>query len=138
MPRFKITTPVPNWTGDVGERETGVPVTRFFDGEVELNVVDQGTASRLAYFRSAGYIIEALDDVSVSDAIRSSVLTVGQEVDALTAENAELAKVSELDKLRAENAKLREAAERRRDDLASDKPAENEPVRRSTRTGKDA
>lgn len=111
MSRFKITTPVPGWEGNVGERETGVPVTRFFDGEAELDVTDQGTASRLAYFRSAGYLIEALDDVSAEIAIRSAVLTPGDEVRALEAENAELAKVQEIDKLRAENARLRKAAE---------------------------
>lgn len=111
MSRFKITTPVPGWEGNVGERETGVPVTRFADGEATLDVVDQGTASRLAYFRSAGYMIEALDDVSAEIAIRSAVLTPGDEVRALEAENAELTKVQEIDKLRVENARLRKLAE---------------------------
>lgn len=116
MARFKIITPVPGFEGNVGERETGVPVTRFADGEAELNVTDQGTASRLAYFRSAGYRIEPLDNVDVDVAIRSAVLTVGQEADALEAENAELRKVSELDRLREENAKLRAAVDRRNAD----------------------
>ena len=111
MSRFKITTPVPGWEGNVGERETGVPVTRFAEGEATLDVTDQGTASRLAYFRSAGYVIEALDDVSAEIAIRSAVLTPGDEVRALEAENAELIKVQEIDKLRAENARLRRLAE---------------------------
>lgn len=121
MARFKIITPVPGWEGTVGERETGVPVTRFADGEAELNVVDQGTASRLAYFRSAGYRIEPLDDVSAEVAIRSAVLTVGQEAAALVEENAALRQVSELDTLRAENAKLRaEVGRRDAGALASD------------------
>lgn len=129
MARFKIITPVPNWEGNVGERETGVPVTRFADGVAEIDVVDQGTASRLAYFRSAGYIIEPLDGVSESDAIRSSVLTVGQEAASLLAENEELRQVSELDKLRAENARLRErVAGRRSDSLASGEPTVTAPA----------
>lgn len=138
MSRFKIITPVPNWEGNVGERETGVPVTRFMDGEAELSVVDQGSASRLAYFRSAGYRIEALDDVSVDDAIRSAVLTVGQEADALEAENAELRKVNELDKLREENAKLREQVDKRRaDTLAADDKRSAEDRRAAEESAKE-
>lgn len=134
MARFKITTPVPGWEGTVGERETGVPVTRFAEGVAELDVTDQGTASRLAYFRSAGYLVEALDDVSAEVAIRSAVLTVGQEVDALTAENAELNKISEVDKLRAENARLRALAEGRSDTLSRDDTAAS-TTRASARKG---
>lgn len=123
MARFRITTPVPGWEGNVGERETGTPVTRFADGQAEIDVTDQGTASRLAYFRSAGYVIEPLDDVSAEVAIRSAVLTVGQEVAALEAENAELNKISEVEKLRAENARLRALAEGRSDTLSRDDTA---------------
>lgn len=133
MARFKIITPVPGWEGVVGERETGVPVTRFMDGVAELDVVDQGTASRLAYFRSAGYLIEALDDVSAEVAIRSAVLTVGQEVAALEAENAELSKVSEVDALRAENARLRALTEGRSGTLSRDDTAAT--TTRGTRKG---
>lgn len=121
MSKFKIITPVPGWEGVVGEREAGVPRTRFEDGVATLDVVDQGTASRLAYFRSAGYIVEALDDVSAEIAIRSAVLTPGDEVRTLEAENAELRKVAEIETLRAENAKLRKAAVEAK--AAADAPA---------------
>lgn len=123
MARFKITTPVPGWDGNVGEKETGVPVTRFADGEATIDVIDQGSASRLAYFRSAGYIVEPLDGMSAEVAIRSAVLTVGQEAAALQAENAELTKVSEIEALRRENARLRELAAERMNTLSRDDTA---------------
>lgn len=98
MPTFKIMTPVPNYTGAVGEN----PPTRFVDGSAELDVIDHTSAARLAYFRSAGYRIEAPEGVSVDDAIRRVTLTPDQEYAELEREKRTLERESELDSLRRE------------------------------------
>lgn len=113
MPKFKIMTPVPDWTGSVGE--TG-NATSFVDGKAELDVVDERTAGRLSYFLSAGYRIDPLDDISPADAIRSATLTPAAETEVLERENAALKKAASLEGLRKENAKLREDAARAADD----------------------
>lgn len=98
MPKFTISTPVPNYTGAVGEN----PPTRFVDGSAELDVTDHTSAARLAYFRSAGYRIDAPEGVSVDDAIRRVTLTPDQEYAELERERAALERESELDSLRRE------------------------------------
>jgi hypothetical protein len=107
MAKFKIMTPVPGWSGSVGE---GEGATAFVKGAAELDVIDASSAGRLSYFISAGYVIEALDDVAPADAIRSATLTPHDEAEALERENARLSRAADLDKLRAENARLRAGA----------------------------
>lgn len=102
MARFKIVAGVPDFSGTVGE---GAP-TRFIDGCAELDVTDGTSASRLAYFMSAGYGIEPLDRVDAVDAIRQSTTDAATEARYLEAEIARLERVQSLDKLRAKHAEL--------------------------------
>lgn len=122
MPKFVIMTPVPDWTGAVGAAGTE---THFVKGSAELDVVDVTSAGRLAYFRSAGYQIEAADDVTVDEAIRRVTMTPTQEHAELTRESKALDEAAELDKLRDEVARKR-AAQTKADEAESqsdDKPA---------------
>jgi len=105
MPKFKIMTLVPDWTGSIGAIGTE---THFIKGVAELDVVDETAAGRLAYFRSAGYGIEPLDDISIDDAIRRVTMTTVQEYAELERESAELDRAAELDSLRDKVAKKRE------------------------------
>jgi len=105
MSKFKIMTPVPGWTGSVGAAGTE---THFIDGRAELDVTDETTAGRLAYFRSGGYGIEPLDKVGVDEAIRRVTMTTVQEYAELKRESAELDRAAELDSLRDEVARKRE------------------------------
>jgi hypothetical protein len=102
MAKFKIIAGVPDFDGTVGEKQP----TRFIDGTAEVDVVDGTSASRLAYFISAGYGVEPLDDVSAADAIRSATASPEDEARYLEADIERLKRIRSLDKLRAEHAKL--------------------------------
>lgn len=108
MAKFKILTPVRDYDGRVGDPANA---TVFMNGCAEIDVVDQGSASRLAYFRSAGYGVEELDGVSAEDAIRQAVLTPEQEHAELVRERDALKQARELESLRAEVKRMRPAGE---------------------------
>lgn len=75
--RYKVTTPVPGWTGQVG-------MVAFAHG-VAVVEADYDAAA-MAYFHAQGYGIEELG----ADADTSLIVVQGSEVDALRAENERL------------------------------------------------
>lgn len=103
MAKFKITVPT---TGARGADMTKAGV-RFVAGCAEVDTATDAGVRALSYFRSAGYGVEPLDDVSVDDAIREATVTPEQEAAELRAEIATLSDAAEVDKLRAERDALR-------------------------------
>ena len=131
MAKFRIIAGVPDFSGTVGENAP----TRFVDGCAELDVTDGTSASRLAYFMSAGYGIEPLDAIEAVDAIRQSTTDAATEARYLEAEIARLERVQSLDKLRARHAELTAGADKRESEAADEqspaddgRPADNAGV----------
>jgi len=125
MARFKIIAGVPDFSGTVGEAQP----TRFEDGCAEIDVVDQMSANRLAYFLSAGYGVEPLDGKSAVYAIRKATSTPEAEAAYLEGEIKRLEKVDKLDDLRARHAELVRKAEE------SEADNDRDPQVTSTETG---
>jgi hypothetical protein len=78
MTTFRVTAPVPGYTGDVG-------AISFVKGRAFVSDEDNGAA--LLYFRSQGYLVE---DVADLPAAETAGLGDGARVAELEAENAEL------------------------------------------------
>lgn len=120
--RFKIISPRVGFTGE------GAGQLYFRDGEAELTVDldnwEPGNArGALAYFQLQGFGIEALDGVTVDEALRDPAA----QTNALLAEKASLQR--QLDALDAQDdvARLREELERARAERAhANAPAEEE------------
>jgi len=73
MARFEISAPTPGYKGE------SVAGVMFSDGKaVVTSDTDQGLRA-LAYFRSAGYGILALDDTAVDDVLQRGNETPEQE-----------------------------------------------------------
>lgn len=123
MPRFKIFTPVPGYTG------LGAADTQFSRGEAIIDTADSKAAAALYYFKGAGYRIVALDDESVSDVLHSSDPEV--EARALRAEIQGLKDRKAIAELKAERDKLREELELDpvEDELTEDDTDDDSPER---------
>lgn len=77
MKTYRITTPVPGWTGIVG-------AIHFANGVAFCNEAEDAA---LYYFRTQGYLVEDVEDLSADDTAGAGDAT---QVDALKQRIAEL------------------------------------------------
>jgi hypothetical protein len=95
MSRFEITTPVPNYTGNVA----GV---QFTDGRAVIDASSEQGKSVLSYFVSQRYGVRALDDMQARELLAQGGVSPADEAAQLRRELKALDDEAELDKLRKE------------------------------------